>query len=210
MLLFTRTATLTGSPRRSMPWAIEITAYVNAHCDLDVGLWAASFGRPLGSVGWSTVVDSQTTLANETNKLLTDGGYLDLVDAAVDMIPAPGEDILREFVHYQPTGDEVPVGAIATVTSATARFERMPDAVGWGVEVAQYGEQVAGSPIAVLTDMFGQMGSISWITIQPDHEAVETARGKLLGDPGYLGRMAATKDLFIEGSGRTYQTVRLA
>jgi hypothetical protein len=59
MLLFSRVVTLTGSPRKSMPWAVQITEYVNAHGSLPVTCWATTFGQPIGTVGWSTMVESR-------------------------------------------------------------------------------------------------------------------------------------------------------
>jgi hypothetical protein len=209
MLLFSRVVTTTGSPRRAVPWALGVTEYVKAHSDLDVSLWAGTFGYPVGTLAWSTMVDSQVTLAASTAGLLADDGYFDLIEQAQDMIPTPPQDILRELVFGEPS-DPPPIGAVATITTATALVDRMVDAVGWGVGIAQYVGEVTEAPVAVLTSVFGQMGEVAWIGVQPDLAAAEAARVKLAGDADYLARLAPTKDLFVPASGHTSQVTRLA
>ena len=86
----------------------------------------------------------------------------------------------------------------------------MADALGWAVEIAQHVENVVGSPVAVLTDVFGTMGGVAWIDAQPDAAASDAARGKLNADPEYLNKIKATKDLFIPGSGHIRQASRIA
>ena len=209
MLLFSRTITLSGSPRRVMPWALTMTEYVKAHSELDVSLWTYSFGQPIGTVAWSAVVESQAAFAAATAGLLADDGYFDLLEQAEDLVTTPGVDRLRRLVHGQPTGP-APMGAIASITTATAMVDRLVDAVGWSVEIAQHITEVTGAPIAVLTSAFGQMGEVAWIGVQPDLASAEAVGEKLSADPGYLGRMPATKDLFIQGSGHVAQLTRIS
>jgi hypothetical protein len=209
MLLFSRTITLTGSPRRAMPWALAITEYFNAHSDLDVSLWSVDYGQPIGTIAWSATVESQVALVAATAGVLADDGYLDLLEQAEDLVTTPGVDRLRELVHGEPAGPP-PLGAVAGLTTGTAMIDRFADAVGWSVEIAQYITEVTGTPMAVLTSTFGQMGEIAWIGVEPDLASAEAANAKLAADPGYLGRLPATKDLFIQGSGHNAQLTRLA
>lgn len=209
MLLFTRLATLTGSPRKSMPWAMQITEYVQSHSPLPVTCWAGNFGYPIGTVAWSTMVESQAALAASMGGLLADPGYLDLIDSAVDLFPTPGQDLLREVVYGTP-GDPPAVGSVVTVTAATAIVDRMADAVGWAVEMAQHVENVIGTPVALLTDVYGTIGGMAWISVQPDYAAIDSASGKLSADSGYLAKAADSKGLFVEGSGHVSQATRIA
>ena len=55
MLLFSRVLTVTGSPRQALPWALGVTSYVNDHSDLDVSLWSATYGYPLGTLAWTAL-----------------------------------------------------------------------------------------------------------------------------------------------------------
>ncbi len=191
-----------------MPWVADITAYVNANSPLDVTCWAGTFGYPIGTVAWSTFVDSQATLAAATGALLSQDGYFDRIEAAADLVTTPGQDLLREVVYGSPT-DPPPVGAVAQITTATAFVDRLADAVGWAVEIAQYLEGVIGSSIGVLANVYGTMGGISWIGGVPDAAASDASRAKIAADTSYLGRLVATKDLFIPGSGHIGQVTRI-
>ncbi|MBK5333831.1 MAG: hypothetical protein JJD93_17780 [Ilumatobacteraceae bacterium] len=209
MLMFSRLLTLSGSPRRAMPWAVGITEYVNAHSSLSVSCWLGGFGYPLGTVAWSSLVDSQAALAAGTADLLTDPAYFDMIESAADMVAGPGQDSLRELVYGTP-GEPPALGAVTNVTTATAIVDRMADAVGWAVEIAQHVESVINTPVAVLTDVFGTLGTITWISSQPDFAAADTARGKISADGDYLKRVSGSKGLFIEGSGHVGQVTRIA
>jgi hypothetical protein len=209
MLLFSRLLTLTGSPRKSIPWATGITEYVASHSPLPVTCWSGTFGYPVGTVAFSAMVESQAALAAGTAGLIADPGYLDLIESAADLISSPAQDSLREVVYGAP-GDPPAVGSVVTVTTATAIVDRLADAVGWAVEIAQHVENVIGSPVAVLTDVFGTMGGIAWIGIQPDFNASDAARGKLNADGDYVTKIAGSKDLFIDGSAHISQATRIA
>ena len=182
---------------------------MNSHSDLDVSLWSYTFGQPLGTVAWSAVVESQVALAESTAKLLTDDGYFDQLEQAQGLVAQPGVDHLRELIYGQPS-EPPAIGAVATITTATALVDRMADAVGWSVEIAQYAGELTGASVALLTNVFGQMGELAWIGVQPDLASGEAARTKLGADPGYLSRLAATKDLFVPASGHVSHLARLA
>jgi len=209
MLLFSREVTLSGSYRQVLPWAIGITEYVNGHSPLEVSCWTANFGHPIGTMGWSAVVESEAELAGATAALIGDSGYLDRLEVGADMTTTPGRDVLRSFVHG-PSGDAIPVGAVASVTTATAMVDRLAEAIGWAVEIGAYVEGVVDAPLAVLTDVYGTMGGMAWITVQPDMAAAEAARGKLGADPGYIAKLVESKGVFIPGTGHVAQLTRIA
>ena len=208
MLLFSRVASPSASPSKVMPWAADITQFVNANSTLQVSCWSGTFGYPIGTLIWSSFVESLEALSTATAALIAQDGYIQRLDAAADLITTPGQDFLRQVVYGSPS-EPPPMGAIGTVTTATALVDRMADAVGWGVEIAQYLESLTGNPIGVLTDVYGQMGQITWIGVVPDAAAADAARAKIGADASYLGRLAATKDLFIPGSGHVGQVTRI-
>lgn len=191
-----------------MPWVDDITKYVNDHTSLDVTCWAGIFGYPIGTVAWSAMVESQAALAAATGGLISDNDYLDRIEAAAAFVTTPGQDLLREVVYGVP-GEPPALGSVATITTAIAMVDRLAEAVGWAVEIAQHIEGLIGSPIAVLTDVFGTMGGITWIGAQPDTAALDASRAKIGADPSYLGRLAGTKELFIPGSGHIGQVTRI-
>jgi hypothetical protein len=209
MLLFSRIATLNGSPRKTMPWAVAVTDYVNAHGALPVSCWSATFGYPIGTVAWSLRTESHAELSAATAKLMTDAGYLDLLDQAEAFVTTPGEDSLSEIIYGTP-GAPPQLGAVAQLTRATIAVDRMAAAIAWSIEIAQHTEGVTGSPVSVTLGQFGQMGTITWIGVVADFVAADAAHAKLAADATRADRLAATAGLFIPGSGHITQAVRIA
>jgi hypothetical protein len=212
MLFFTRVATFKGSPRRVVPWATEVTRYVNSHIDLDVSLWSATFGFPVGTYAWSTAVESQVALVDATAKLATDDAYFDLLEQTQDLLVGPPVDMLDRLVAGEPQdGGEPPgVGAVVAVTTAIAIADRLGDAVGWAIDIGSHATEVTGTPVMVTTSVMGQMGEISWIAIHPDVASAEASWDKFAADAGYLPRISGSKDLFVPGSSRIMQLVKIA
>lgn len=208
MLLFTRVVTLTGGPRRILPWVGEITAYVNANSPLEISAWAGTFGHPIGTVGWTALVDSEASLAAGTGALLSQGAYLDMIEGAADLLAVPGLDRLGQIVHGEPT-ERAPLGAVARIVSGVAVLSRLGDAITWGIDMAQYMEKLNGSPTMMLTDVYGTLGGLTFITVAPDAATSDAQRARR-GDEGYISRLAASAGLFVEGSVQTQQSTRIA
>ena len=99
MLMFSRVLTLSGSPRRAMPWAVGITEYVNAHSSMS-GLVLARQLRLSAWDGGMEFVSSSRRLPSPRARLdlLADPGYFDMIESAADMVAGPGQDTLRELV----------------------------------------------------------------------------------------------------------------
>lgn len=193
-----------------MPWAVDMTSYVNANSDLQTACWSATFGYPLGTVAWSAIVESQAALAAGTASLLAQGGYLDRVESAQELAPTPGYDVLRQLVHGAP-GEPPALGAIANITTATAVVDRMEQAMAWALEITVHAEEKIGQPVSLFTDVFGTMGGVAWITIAADAAAADAAAQAALGaDPTYPKLISGSKDLFIPGSGHVSQLTRFA
>lgn len=209
MYLFSRVLTLSASPRQAMPWLAEVTSYVNEHTDLDATLWGANFGYPVGTVGWSTVVESRAQLAAATAGLQADDAYWDIVENATDMIEGPAEDALRMIVHGGP-GEEGPaVGAVAAVTTATAAGGKMGAAMEWGVMMAELGTSVGGSPVTFLADSYGTFGQVTWVATFDDMVAVDAATGAMMADDEYRKRLDEAGDVFLPASGHRGLMTRL-
>jgi hypothetical protein len=188
---------------------MDMTAFVNANSPLNATCWMADYGYPLGTVAWSSIVESEAALATAFAGLGGHEGYMDRVEAAADMVPTPGQDTLRELVYFNPEGPATGPGAIANITTATAVVDRMADAVGWSIEIAQHVEKVTGTPVAFLTDVYGTMGGVAWISVAENAAAADEGRAKMAADADYLNKITATKDLFIPGSGRVGRLTRI-
>ena len=99
MIIFQRQVTFEGPPEEVAPWALEITEAVNKSTHLNVSLWQGVFGGPVGTLGWSTLVDNLTALEAATDSLAGDASYLSLVAKARDWTSTPGEDFLLRMIH---------------------------------------------------------------------------------------------------------------
>jgi hypothetical protein len=209
MYIFSRLLTLTGSPRRSMPWAAEITAYVNAHSDLNVALWSTLFGNPVGTLAWTAQVDSHAALAAATAGLAADSAYLDLVEKAADLVSAPAQDSFRQVVHGD-LGEPPAIGSVAGLITAVVAGGKQADALAWGVETSKHVTAVTGVPVAFCADLYGTFGQVTWIALYPDMAILDKAQDVLAGDADYAKRLSKAGDLFLPGSGSTRLSTRVA
>jgi hypothetical protein len=69
------------------------------------------------------------------------------------------------------------------------------------VALAQRTEQVTGRPTTFLNAFTGRAGSVTWLTGYDSATAMEQARRKIAGDPGWLALLDATRDCFAVGPG---------
>jgi hypothetical protein len=208
MYVFSRLLTLKRSPRQSMAWATEMTAYVNAHSDLNVSLWATQFGNPVGTVAWTAQVDSHAALAAATAGLIADNGYYDLLEKAADLVNAPAQDAFRLVVHGDPGAP--PIGSFAGLITAVVAGGKQADAMAWGVETSKHVTAVTGIPVAFCSDVYGTFGQVTWIAIYPDLAMLDKAQEVLGSDADYAKRLAKAGDLFEPGSGSTRLSTRIA
>ena len=210
MYQFGRVLTLQGDTRETMPWASEVTAHVNANTGLDVSLWGSVFGYPTGTLAWSTMVEGRAQLGGEMAKLTTDNAYLDLALKAQDWVTGPAEDVFRSVVHGGP-GDEPPaVGAIASITVAVAATGKMPEALAWGVDMAQHASSVTGVAVSLLVNAYGDFGGMAFISTAADMGVADATGDALQADADYIAKIGASTGLFVDGSAHQSLLQRLA
>jgi hypothetical protein len=203
MYLFSRWATLAGNPRSSMGWALEAAAFVADKCGREMSTWSVEFGAPVGTVAWTTRVDSLADLNALFAPLANDDGWFDMIDKGAEFMTTGSQDRLREVVRAPADPALPPVGSVATLITAVSATGMMAAAMEWGGEVAAYVETLTGQPTLFLADAFDDFGRLSWIGVAADHAAADASNGKLAADPGYLERLGRTGDLFLAGSGHS-------
>jgi hypothetical protein len=211
MYIFQRTTTLQGGYRKPLGWAVEMTEFVNANTDLDVGLWVGGFGFPLGTVAWSARVESRDQLQAAIAGLMEINEYHDRVEAGQEFVTTPGQDSLRQliFPDAMPEGAP-PVGAVATLTTASAAAGHIADAIGWGVEIAGIFAETTGSQASFLVDSYGAYGQVTWISVQESMAATDAANAALMANPDYLKSIDDAGGFFVEGSGMQALATRIA
>jgi hypothetical protein len=201
MYLFSRRATLTGSERRSMTWAAEVSVYVDAHSSHTLTAWRADFGYPVGTVIWSAWVDSLEAMNAGFAALAEDDGYEAMTDKGLEFMTSGAEDELRQAIHGGPGDAPPPIGAVTTVTTAVMAGGSYSDAATWGVEMAQLVEEVTGLPTLFLVDSYGTFGQVTWLSGAPDLATADSSTETINAHSEYLKRLEAAGDLFLPGSG---------
>jgi hypothetical protein len=211
MYLFQRVVTLRGGVRRPLGWAVEMNAYVNANSGVEVGLWVANFGFPLGTVVWSARVESRAELAEVMGGLMAQDGYHELVERGQEFVAEPGQDHLRELIHPESVGQgPPPVGSVATIITATPNEGRLREALGWGVEIAKMYGDITGTPAAFYAEAYGTFGQVTWIVAHTDMAAADAASRAVQAAPDYLASIDGAGELFVPGSGAQGLATRIA
>lgn len=200
MYLFGRRGVLTGAPRETIPWALDITEYVKKVSGRDVTLWSGMFGYPLGTVVWSVALESLADLDSAFGGLAEDDGYHERVAAGGAHLSGT-EDTFREVVHVPAVELELGPTAVVSTTTAVMSVGSFADAVGWGVGMAQFVEEVGGIPCMFLLDAYGDFGRVTWLAATNDSAAADAANAKVNSNDRYVAQLDEARDLFIPGSG---------
>jgi hypothetical protein len=209
MQLFTRQVMTAGPPGAALEWATEISAAASAAMGIEVSGWAAGFGAPIGAMAFTARVEGIADLVAKAAPLASDDRYNAALATGAELMAAPPEDSLATPLHGE-LGDPPPVGSYAVVTNAVVANGRYADAVGWGIDVAQHVTALAGLPVALLMQEYGEFGRLTWIGIGADAAAVDASAATLNGDADYIAKLSAAGDLFVPGSGHRSLATRVA
>jgi hypothetical protein len=208
MLLFSRTLTLTGGPRKTTPIVAELTARVRAQTGLDWAVRNVLFGAPLGTLAFTTRAESHAALAEAAAGLTTDEAFLDLVEKLSPFLAAPPQDQVREVIHGEGPGQSA-VGHMAQLVTATVAGGKFAAAMAWGVEIADHVASTTKAPIMFCRNLYGPFGQLSWISTFADSKGVDAASAALAADASYLGALDKAGDLFEPGSATTTLSQRV-
>jgi hypothetical protein len=209
MQLFSRIVMLTGPFPEVNAWASDMRQYVSEKWDREIGLWSVMFGAPLGTLVYSARVAGLADVQSIGAKLSGDPDYHAKLASGREFSGGPPVDQISTPI-YGELGDPPPVGSVAVVTTATIANGAYAEAITWGVQMAQYVEGVTGFGSTFLVDDFGPFGQVRWMGVAPDAASADAAGQKLNADPGYLEKLSATGDLFVQGSGNRGLAARVA
>jgi len=203
MIIFQRMATFAGPLDEIGAWAMEITETVNKKSSLDVSLWQGVFGVPVGTLGWSTRVESLTALEAATDALVGDPGYLSQVNKARDWSTGPVEDSLLRMLHTAGgTYVRPDVGAYAEGTMAIPAAGKLAKAGAFGVEISDIHSKLTHSSVLFCTSEYGDFGALRWLAMYDSAAAVDHAAEVIAKDPDYGAKLDEAGDLFVEGIAR--------
>ena len=122
MYLFSRTIRLgAGNPEKQLAWALKITEKVNQISETPVELWSSVFSPRAETLVWTATVDDLLTLETIDGKLISDSGYVSLVEeGAAHASGDPVDDGLLQFVFADPATAEVDATYATTVQATLA------------------------------------------------------------------------------------------
>ena len=209
MYLFTRrVVTSPAHFRVGVAHAIAMTEYVNQRTDLEVALFQALQGEPLGTLTFAYRTESFAASLESVDEMLSSDEYLAKVEEGAGYYVGNAVDRLGTFVHI--AGEVSGPPAAASVVTATIDVPLVSKAMEWSVELADYTANLSGVPIAVVTSNFGQYGTVSWISYGQSVAQLEQSQEKTNSDPGFLQRLADSAGLFVPGSGTGALSRRIA
>ena len=187
--LFNRAMRLApGNLLDSMSWAVRITEKVNTISDSPVRLWSRVQSPGGGTLSWSTVVDSMSELVTIDEKLMADGGYVELAEAGSRFIDGSGvDDSLGRLVHADPEGADT--AAYATVSTSRLTPGMMATGVALGVEMAKQIKSITGRPTSFGTNVTGPMGGVAFFLLSDTIDQVQAASEALAADAGWAAVM---------------------
>ncbi len=183
MYLFSRTVPLgAGNPEKQMVWALRITEKVNQISETPVSLWSSVFSPGAGTLVWTAVVDDLLTLETVEGKLISDSGYVSLVEeGAAHRSGAPIDDGLRASVFADPAAVEVDA-AYATTVQATLAPGGSARGMELGVETAQLASKITSCSTSFWASMSGTYGGVEWITRYSSIEQMQRAQEAIGAD----------------------------
>ena len=202
MYLFSRTARIdTGRITDALDWALTITEKVNQISQTPVALYSTIFSPEVGTLSWSTIVESLSELEATDAKLMADNGYLDLVSQGTTY-QAPGtvvDDAVASFVVAERSETGSP--AYATVTRATLASGALATGIETGVAIAHMAKAICGLPVSFLVGTTGTYGGVGWITTAESIDELQAASETLNANPEFV-KLLDTKasKAFIAGS----------
>ena len=209
MQLFTRQLATHGPLDAALAWGAETAAMASSKMGLEVALWNAGFGAPVGSLAFTTRIEGIADLSERAGKVADDAEYAAQIAKAADMVAGPAQDSLATPLHGD-LGDPPPVGSFAVVTNAVIANGKYAEAVGWGIDVAQHVTSLTGMPVGMMMQEYGTFGQLTWIGVGADAAAVDASAAATNGDADYIAKLSAAGDLFVPGSGNRVLVTRVA
>ena len=199
MYIFSRVNTVApGHLRSAQSFIADVTAHVNENTSFDVSVWSFVFGRPVGTVGWSMMIEDFGAYLDASAELNASEAYIDKVNSAAEIFSGHAEDALREVIH---TAGEPPETFDFVAATNAVIAEDYSKAIEWSVGMADLAHSTTGNATMLLRNVYGEFGGLQWLTGVPDSAAVAAANDALRDSSEYLARLDASEDLFVDGSG---------
>lgn len=187
MYLFSRSVRLAaGNPEKQLAWVLRVTEKVNQISETPVTVWTSVFSPRAQTLAWTARVDDLLTLETIENKLLSDSGYISLVEEGAQYSSGdPVDDGLLQFVFADETAAQVEA-AYATTTQAALAPGGMTRGMELGVETAQRVGKITGCPTSFCASVTGTYGGVEWISVFSSIEQMQRAQEAIAANPEFI------------------------
>ncbi len=207
MYIFNRTRQARSSRMlEAIAGGIEAADKVKQITGLDLWVWAVRFGAPVGTITWSTRIESQTDIKIAMEKTIADAAYMDLVQGLDEHFEGQTVDSLGRLVSGTPREEP---SQLYTVTMAKMTAGKYREAIEFAVGMQEFMEAELGRPTAFLTSEYGGFSDVAWLMGHDSMDEVEAASQWVATSEEYHERVHAATGLFIDGSGETRLIERL-
>jgi hypothetical protein len=199
MYIFSRSTIATlGRQFDAIPAAVGVAQLVTEVTGHDVNVFAARFGAPLGSIMWSTRMESMVELQGMTDKLMADAGYLEMLESMDGLFMTPAEDRLSRVLTAPIEGA---TSKYYGVTRAAMANGKQAEAVAFGIKTAEYIGKSLGTMTAFTKAAYGGFNDVSWLIAYETEADVDAFEDWQMTDSGYHDIVAEAGDLFVENTG---------
>lgn len=209
MYINLRSGQIANDMPAAMAFAVDIAETVEEATGVSVAVWTGLYGVPMGTVSWSSQIESFSTMATLGQKLGESAAYNDKVASATAaglFVTGSFQDRLANIVHQ--AGTPGPVQFVSSLT-AIAQAGKAAEAMAFGVETADFVSSLTGTAVAFAANTFAEVGSVSWIAGYDDASAVDDAQAAVAGSAEYMERTRAAGELFVPATGATVLAQRL-
>jgi hypothetical protein len=208
--LFTRSVQLgRANVLDSMAWSVKMTEKVNAISETPVRLWTTVMSPEVGRLTWTSPTEHLSTIAVLQDKLLTDAGYLDLVEEGTSYTNgAAPVDALVRLVHAD--SDGVASAKYSTLARAVLAPGSVASGVELGVEIATRAKAITGRPTSFGVAQTGVYGEVGWIALYDTIDEVQAAGDALAADPGFAKLLDDNAGTWLAGSSTQVISRRVA
>ncbi len=200
MHLFTRTRTIDPAHAgEAHAFAVALGRYASVTTGVEVVPWATVYGGAVGTVSYTSRVESQAAMAETLATLAADSGYQErIADRAGHALPGPVEDTIGKFVSFAGSGGNA--GTLASVTTARCAPGRNAEAMAWAVDSLSHRSKVTGLDGALVRSLYGPWATLVWIHLADSWDDVDASSATLTADATYLERVDDAGPLFLAGS----------
>jgi hypothetical protein len=208
--MYVYSATLQANPGRGGELASlvpQLRDAVSAASGNPANAWAMSSGQPIGTFGVSMRVEGNEQLLDLQQKMGASEDYQALASQFLGLLAGPAETNLVQIVGA--AGDQGEPAPIVTVTQSTIVNGHLGDAMGWGMEVLEYVNNVTGMSGLFVNSAAGNFFDVSWIFSAQSGAELDSANQSIQADPGYIALIDKAGGFFVQGSAQRSTLVQM-